>query len=116
MTRFVIIGAGEAGTRAALDLKGKGDVILIGDEPHWPYERPPLSKPGTDGVSLKPIATKEALSHVEFRRGARAVEIDRDHGIALAGQHPRVPAAGPTIVERPLRAAVDIKNARKRIA
>lgn len=44
---FVIVGAGQAGARAAMELRRQrfdGRIILIGDEPHLPYERPPLSK------------------------------------------------------------------------
>jgi 3-phenylpropionate/trans-cinnamate dioxygenase ferredoxin reductase subunit len=44
---MVIVGAGECGARAALALREQGyagPVTLIGDEPHLPYERPPLSK------------------------------------------------------------------------
>lgn len=44
---IVIVGAGQAGARAADTLRSsgfKGPVTLIGDEPHLPYERPPLSK------------------------------------------------------------------------
>jgi 3-phenylpropionate/trans-cinnamate dioxygenase ferredoxin reductase component len=44
---MVIVGAGECGGRAALtlrDLGYEGRITLIGDEPHHPYERPPLSK------------------------------------------------------------------------
>jgi 3-phenylpropionate/trans-cinnamate dioxygenase ferredoxin reductase subunit len=44
---FVIVGAGLAGARAAAALRGEGfdgRLILIGDEPERPYERPPLSK------------------------------------------------------------------------
>lgn len=44
---LIIVGAGHAGGRAALTLREEGysgRVILIGDEPHVPYERPPLSK------------------------------------------------------------------------
>ena len=53
MTRFVVVGAGEAGTRAALALRdaGVGPVTLVGAEPHPPYERPPLSKPKGAGVT-----------------------------------------------------------------
>ena len=46
---MVIVGAGECGARAALALREPGydgPVTLIGDEPHLPYERPPLSKDG----------------------------------------------------------------------
>ena len=44
---IVIVGAGETGGRAALTLREAGydgDITLIGEEPHLPYERPPLSK------------------------------------------------------------------------
>ena len=44
---FVIIGASLAGATAAATLRQDGfdgEVILIGEEPHPPYERPPLSK------------------------------------------------------------------------
>ncbi|MDQ0739857.1 3-phenylpropionate/trans-cinnamate dioxygenase ferredoxin reductase subunit [Pseudomonas sp. W4I3] len=44
---LIIVGAGHAGGRAALTLREEGydgRLILIGDEPHVPYERPPLSK------------------------------------------------------------------------
>ncbi|HEF4758272.1 TPA: FAD-dependent oxidoreductase [Pseudomonas putida] len=44
---LVIVGAGHAGGRAALSLRAEGysgRLVLIGDESHPPYERPPLSK------------------------------------------------------------------------
>ena len=59
---IVIVGAGQAGASAILELRGNkyaGKIILIGDETHLPYERPPLSK----DVILKPEDTKiEILS------------------------------------------------------
>ncbi len=44
---LIIVGAGHAGGRAALTLREEGytgRLMLIGDELHLPYERPPLSK------------------------------------------------------------------------
>ncbi|WP_319458227.1 MULTISPECIES: NAD(P)/FAD-dependent oxidoreductase [unclassified Mycobacterium] len=44
---FVIVGANLAGGRAAQALRQEGftgRVVLVGAEPHLPYERPPLSK------------------------------------------------------------------------
>ncbi|WP_321860061.1 NAD(P)/FAD-dependent oxidoreductase [Burkholderia cenocepacia] len=44
---MAIVGAGHAGGRAAQVLRAsgwRGRIVLIGAEPHWPYERPPLSK------------------------------------------------------------------------
>jgi len=46
-TRVVIVGAGQAGGRAAEALRAAGHVgpiTLIGEEAHLPYERPQLSK------------------------------------------------------------------------
>ena len=45
--RFVIVGAGLAGAKAAETLREEGfdgQLVLIGDEAERPYERPPLSK------------------------------------------------------------------------
>lgn len=42
-----IVGASLAGIRAAEALRRRefdGRIVLIGDEPHRPYDRPPLSK------------------------------------------------------------------------
>src|SRR5580704_12728817 len=44
---FVIVGASLAGAKAAETLRAEGfegRVVLVGDEPVRPYERPPLSK------------------------------------------------------------------------
>ncbi|HEF5871643.1 TPA: FAD-dependent oxidoreductase [Burkholderia cenocepacia] len=44
---MAIVGAGHAGGRAAQVLRAsgwRGRIVLIGAEPHGPYERPPLSK------------------------------------------------------------------------
>jgi 3-phenylpropionate/trans-cinnamate dioxygenase ferredoxin reductase subunit len=51
---FVIVGAGLAGAKAAEHLREEGftgRLILIGDEPERPYERPPLSKDYLRGES-----------------------------------------------------------------
>ena len=46
-TRVVIVGAGLAGAKVAESLRGwgfDGQVLLVGEEAHRPYERPALSK------------------------------------------------------------------------
>lgn len=55
----VIVGAGQAGGEVAMALRQNqyaGRVVLIGDEPHLPYRRPPLSKTFLSGE-----ATTESL-------------------------------------------------------
>ena len=45
--RFIIVGASLAGAKAAETLREdgfEGEIVLIGEEPVRPYERPPLSK------------------------------------------------------------------------
>lgn len=44
---FVIVGAGQAGLQLAASLRQNGydePILLVGDEGHLPYQRPPLSK------------------------------------------------------------------------
>lgn len=81
---FVIVGAGECGARAAMALREQGfdgDVTLVGDETHLPYERPPLSKQGmlAEVFAAKTIATAErfAEANVALRRGMHVAGIDR---------------------------------------
>ena len=53
---YVIVGAGLAGAKAAETLRDEGfdgRVVLIGDEPERPYERPPLSKGYLQGSSAR---------------------------------------------------------------
>ena len=81
---MVIVGAGECGGRAALalrDLGFDGPVTLVGDEPHLPYERPPLSKDAMAGEApeIKAIASDEVLAERSIRHihSVQAVAIDR---------------------------------------
>ncbi|WP_376705978.1 FAD-dependent oxidoreductase [Mesorhizobium sp. ISC25] len=81
---MVIIGAGECGGRAALALREldyDGPVTLVGDEPHLPYERPPLSKDAmvADAPLIKAIASEAVLAERSIRHihSLQAVAIDR---------------------------------------
>ncbi|WP_105436984.1 NAD(P)/FAD-dependent oxidoreductase [Neorhizobium sp. T25_13] len=78
---MVIVGAGEAGVRAAFALRERGyqgTVTLIGDEPHLPYERPPLSKGGEEAGTVRAIVASERFAEagITFLRGQRAISLD----------------------------------------
>ena len=81
---FVIVGASLAGGTAAATLRQDGfdgDVILIGKEPHPPYERPPLSKQYLRGevpfekAWIRPSGFYEA-NDIDTRFGDAAMHID----------------------------------------
>lgn len=81
---MVIVGAGEAGTRAAFALREEGyagPVSLIGAERHLPYERPPLSKDAMAlaGAGMKAIADAERFEQAGIRLvlSAAAISVDR---------------------------------------
>ena len=84
-SRIVIIGAGEAGARAAITLRSEGHtgpLTLIGDEAHAPYERPPLSKalivePEKPWLPLIADAAELEEKRVERIAGLAALAIDR---------------------------------------
>lgn len=74
---IVIVGAGEAGVRAAFSLREKGyegPVTLLTDEPHVPYERPPLSKAG--GVRAIVASERFAEAGIDFRPGLPVLALD----------------------------------------
>lgn len=94
VSRVVIAGAGQAGAQAAFSLRQggfDGAVVLAGDEPFPPYERPPLSKEFLKGALAEDrlflrTADWYAKNGVELRTGCRVESIDRERRVArLAG-------------------------------
>lgn len=83
---FVIVGAGQAGAWIARTLRAEGfdgRVVLIGDEPHAPYERPPLSKSILTGDSQLDAATllsadQAARDGIELWTGQTVVAVDAE--------------------------------------
>ncbi|MDA0160995.1 FAD-dependent oxidoreductase [Solirubrobacter ginsenosidimutans] len=80
MRPIVIVGASLAGLRAATAVRAAGwagRVVLVGDEPHKPYTRPPLSKEVLDGrhtVETGAFPCEEL--DVEWRLGEPATALD----------------------------------------
>ena len=82
---IVIIGAGQAGAQVAQSLRQggfEGPLRLIGEEPHPPYQRPPLSKKflagevGAEGLWLRPPAFF-TTNNIDLIPNTRVVAIDR---------------------------------------
>ncbi len=80
--RIVIVGAGLAGLRGAEAIRAagfEGTLTIVGDEPHRPYDRPPLSKHVLLGLvpaeaSRLPSELDDALT---WRLGVGARSLDR---------------------------------------
>ena len=92
--KVVVVGAGLAGLRTAEALRDKGfdgELVLLGEEVHLPYDRPPLSKHVLRGerepMYLRPEDQYDALD-LDLRLGTAATGLD------LAAQQVRT-AAGP---------------------
>jgi 3-phenylpropionate/trans-cinnamate dioxygenase ferredoxin reductase subunit len=81
---FVMVGAGQTAAVAARTLRRRGfdgHIVLIGDEPHGPYQRPPLSKEflaGTDTLDSLQILPEAwlASNDVEILTGTRVLRVD----------------------------------------
>lgn len=81
---MVVVGASVAGVRACRGLRSEGfggRIILVGDEPELPYDKPPLSKQylagSFDRQALRLLTREQAARHqVDLRLGAAAAELD----------------------------------------
>jgi 3-phenylpropionate/trans-cinnamate dioxygenase ferredoxin reductase subunit len=87
----VIAGAGLAGSRVAEHLRAlghSGRIVLAGDEPDAPYERPALSKEllagARDEVSLRPPSHWATLG-IELRLRAPVTDVDHVARTARVG-------------------------------
>lgn len=82
---IVIVGASHASVQAIDTLRREGHagpIVLVGDEPHLPYNRPPLSKKFLSGELARErlllrSAEYYAQHGVETRLGVRVTAIDR---------------------------------------
>jgi 3-phenylpropionate/trans-cinnamate dioxygenase ferredoxin reductase subunit len=81
----IIIGAGHGGGALAANLRQNGysgPITMIGEEPHPPYQRPPLSKGwlkgdvDADGLLLRPRGWY-ADSNIALRTSTRVIRVDR---------------------------------------
>src|SRR6478609_8258720 len=88
--RIAIVGASLTGLRAAEALRERGfngSLTIVGDEPHEPYDRPPLSKQVLKGWVPANHTKLPRLRRVDadWKLGVAAVGLDRlNHVVKLA--------------------------------
>lgn len=91
--RAVVIGASHAGAQLCARLRQEGwagEILLIGDEPYLPYQRPPMSKTYlAAGAEIKDLLIRGPEFYdkqgITFRH-AHVERIDRDRGhVVLSG-------------------------------
>ncbi|MGW2238374.1 NAD(P)/FAD-dependent oxidoreductase [Streptomyces sp. NPDC001759] len=88
--RIIVAGASMGGLRAAEQLRAAGwtgAITVVGDEPHMPYNRPPLSKEvlaGKAPFESLAFTPKAAAADVEWRLGTKVVAARLDeHTVEL---------------------------------
>jgi NADPH-dependent 2,4-dienoyl-CoA reductase/sulfur reductase-like enzyme len=103
--RIAVVGASLAGVRAAQELRAQGydgGIVLIGAEPHLPYDRPPLSKgflAGTasrESLDLLDPSDLAALA-LDFRLGVEATALEPSNRRVLLSDGTSVHADGVVI-------------------
>jgi 3-phenylpropionate/trans-cinnamate dioxygenase ferredoxin reductase subunit len=92
LRHVVVVGASLAGLHAARALRRHGfdgTLTLVGDEPHLPYDRPPLSKQVLAGTwepeRAALLSARDDDLALDWRLGTRAAELDpRGRRVVLA--------------------------------
>ena len=105
MKRIAVVGASLAGVRAAQELRAQGydgGIVLIGEEQHLPYDRPPLSKAFLAGTaspaSLELLDAGDLASlALDFRLGVRATALEPGNRRVLLSDGGSVHADGVVI-------------------
>ncbi len=104
--QIVVVGSSLAGLRAAEELRAQGHtgtITMVGDEPHLPYDRPPLSKQvlaGTtapEDIALVPASGPLEGLELDWRLGATATGLDLEGRSVLLGGGERLPYDGLVI-------------------
>lgn len=99
---IVIVGAGQAGVMTAEALRSggyEGAITMLGDEPHGPYHRPPLSKAWMAGemdAAQLVMRAPEMLArkNITLRTGVSVKAIDRSAQTVMLGDGSALPYTG----------------------
>jgi 3-phenylpropionate/trans-cinnamate dioxygenase ferredoxin reductase subunit len=105
-SRVVIVGASLGGVRTAAALRREGyegEIVIVGDETHQPYDRPPLSKQilmgkwGPEKIGLVTEASHAEL-RAEWKLGSAATSLRRDDESFVVTLHDGSDVTGDTVV------------------
>jgi 3-phenylpropionate/trans-cinnamate dioxygenase ferredoxin reductase subunit len=80
-TRYLIVGGGmtaDAAVKGIREHDADGAIVLVGEEKHAPYKRPPLTKGLWSGGDEAKIWKNTGDLGVELQLGRRIVELDLD--------------------------------------
>ncbi|MDO9481799.1 MAG: FAD-dependent oxidoreductase [Hydrogenophaga sp.] len=99
---IVIVGAGQAGVMTAEALRSggfEGPITMIGDEPHGPYHRPPLSKAWMAGeIEAAQLVMRApemlARKNIALHTGVSVKAIDRSAQTVILGDGSALPYTG----------------------
>src|SRR4051812_1966109 len=95
MPRIVVVGASLAGLRAAQAVRSaghEGELLVVGDEPHLPYTRPPLSKELLAGAQEpEDCAFDRSAVEAQWRLGVAATGLDRERRVVQLADGETVP-------------------------
>jgi 3-phenylpropionate/trans-cinnamate dioxygenase ferredoxin reductase subunit len=99
---IVIVGAGQAGVMTAEALRSggfEGPITMLGDEPHGPYHRPPLSKAWMAGeIEAAQLVMRApemlARKNITLRTGVTVKAIDRSAQTVIQGDGSMLPYTG----------------------
>lgn len=94
LERVVVVGAGLAGHRVVQAIRGAGfagELVLVGDETHRPYDRPPLSKQLLAGTWTQDQCMLSGDDvDVTWRLGVAARGIDRESSVVVLADGERL--------------------------
>ncbi|MDP2407724.1 MAG: FAD-dependent oxidoreductase [Hydrogenophaga sp.] len=99
---IVIVGAGQAGVMTAEALRSggfEGPITMLGDEPHGPYHRPPLSKAWMAGeIEAAQLVMRApemlARKNIALHTGVTVKAIDRSAQTVIQGDGSMLPYTG----------------------
>jgi NADPH-dependent 2,4-dienoyl-CoA reductase/sulfur reductase-like enzyme len=103
MRTLTVVGASLAGLYTARALREQGydgRLVVVGDEPHRPYDRPPLSKDFLAGkIDARALALEDADDDldVEWLLGSTATSLDTTAREVVLGDGARVRSDGVVI-------------------